>query len=165
MTFFKNKHVITAMIVAPILAIGSYYAVDLIVKETPTVAVAGQAHPLISKSNCRYTSGKCDLVNAEFISSLTVSQVGADQRLILTSNNPLQGAQAGFVTADGNESEPVVLTPDDARGLEWSMPLTVSADAETTVRLALIANQAHYYAETTMGFSAYETSFNKDFRK
>ncbi|RBP51316.1 hypothetical protein DFR28_102735 [Arenicella xantha] len=164
-SFFSNKHVITAMIVAPILAVGSYYLVDLLVKETPSVAVPGQAYPLLAKSNCRFTSGKCDLVNAEFISSISVTQLEDDQRLVLVSNNPLQQVTAGFLTADGNETEPVMFEPNDAAGLEWSLPLTVSADAETTVRLALLANQAHYYAETTMGFSTYQTSFNKDFRK
>lgn len=165
MSFFKNKHVITAMIVAPILAVGSYYAVDLLVKETPSVAQPGQAYPLVAKSNCRFSSGQCDLVNAEFLSSMTIADVGDVPELMITSNNPLQGATAGFVGSDGVEISPALMAPTDNTGLHWSMPLTVPADAGTTVRLALTANDAHYYAETTMGFSTYQTSFNKDFRK
>jgi len=87
MSFFKNKHVITAMIVAPILAIVSYYAVDLMVKEQPKAAVEGQAYKLIAKSNCRYSSGACDLVNGDFKSTVTVAQGAGFNTLQITSVN------------------------------------------------------------------------------
>ena len=70
MGFFTNKHVITAFIVAPILAVLSYYAVDLLLKEQPHVAVAGSSYPLVAQSNCRYTSGRCDLKNADFVAQI-----------------------------------------------------------------------------------------------
>jgi len=35
MSFFKNKHIVTAMITTPILAMLGYYLTDLVVKEQP----------------------------------------------------------------------------------------------------------------------------------
>ena len=51
MSFLKNKHVITAMMVAPLLAVASYFMVDLVVQEPALEPVAGQAYHLIAKSN------------------------------------------------------------------------------------------------------------------
>lgn len=163
MSFFRNKHVIIAMIVAPILAVVTYYAVDGIVKERPHVAVAGQAYPLVAKSNCRYTSGECDLENAEFKSTLSVeSELGV---ISLKSSHALKNATIGFVQADGNESQPALMSSQDDSHTVWKMKLPLEVDASTVARLAIEANGAFYFAETTMGFSDYATSFQKDFRK
>lgn len=165
MSFFNNKHIITAMIVAPLLAIGSYYLVDLAVKEKPQSAVAGQAYPLVAKSNCRYTSGRCDLMNAGFTASLSVQGDGAQSVLTLLSNNALQTAMVGFVTAAGEEIAPVAMAAGESGGKSWTTKLNTLASADTTLRLVLSANGAQYFAETTMGFSQYQTSFDQDFRK
>jgi len=66
-----NKHLIIAMIVAPILAVIAYYGVDRVVSETPHKAVKGQSYPLAAKSNCRYKSGECTLKNGDI--SLTIN--------------------------------------------------------------------------------------------
>ena len=164
MSFFKNKHVITAMIVAPILAVGSYYLVDLAVKEQPHKAVSGQAYKLIAKSNCRFSSGACVIENGTFKSTITVLRESGKQILTVNANNPLQGATVGFVN-DGVESKPLDLIANDTTGKKWSTEFNSPADASTTLRLALSANDAHYYSETTLAFSDYETSFKQDFRK
>lgn len=165
MSFFKNKHVITAMIVAPILAIASYYLVDLAVKEQPQKAKAGAAYKLIAKSNCRFSSGACDLENGDFKSTVKVTVDDGKQTLTLTSVNVLQNASVGFVTGSGNELGPIALTASDASGKHWTTAIEVLADETTSMRVALSANDAHYYSETTMGFSNYQTSFKQDFRK
>lgn len=165
MSIFKNKHVIMAMIMAPILAIASYYLVDLAVKEQPQKAVEGKTYKLIAKSNCRFSSGLCDLENGTFKSTIRVSQDNGLQLLRLTSVNQLQAVNIGFVTSDGTESGPYNLTSNDDTGTQWTTHFNVLADASTLLRVALTANNAHYYSETTMGFSDYQTSFSKDFRK
>jgi len=165
MSFFKNKHIITAMIVAPILAILSYYLVDLAVKEKPTIAVAGQAYKLIAKSNCRFSSGACNMENGNFKSTITVAETDGKKTLILNTNKSLQQATIGFITSDGQESGPFELTASDAISKQWSTEFSIIADANTTLRVALSANDAHYYSETNMSFATYETTFNKDFRK
>lgn len=165
MKFFRNKHVITAMIVAPILAILSYYLVDLAVKEQPQKAIAGNAYKLIAKSNCRFSSGSCDLENGSFKSTLRVSEAQGLYTLHLDSQNPLQDANVGFVTADGDELGPFNLSSLDGAGNAWATQFNVPVNEYTILRVALVAGGAHYYAETTMGFSNYQTSFNRDFRK
>jgi len=163
MSFFKNKHVITAMIVSPILAVLAYFAVDLVVKEKPHVAAAGQAYPLVAKSNCRFTSGKCDLENASFKSQLSVDD---KQRVLkLTSSHALQKAAVGFIAEDGTEILPASMSPIDNTNTSWQLELPSNANSDSLARVALIANDAFYFAETTMQFSAYETTFDKDFRK
>lgn len=165
MSFFKNKHVITAMIVAPVLAIGTYYMVDLAVKEKPQKAQAGGTYKLIAKSNCRFSSGSCDLVNGNFKSTVRVSQQAQGQTLSLSSSNTLQDVTIGFVSAEGKEIGPFKLQKEQPDGKKWNTKFEHLANANTTMRVVLVANDAHYYAETTMGFSTYETSFDKDFRK
>ena len=165
MGFFKNKHIITAMIVAPLLAIGSYYLVDLAVKEKPQLAKEGQAYPLVAQSNCRYTSGSCDLINAEFKTTITIEGVAGVNFLKLKSSRELQGVVLGFISQEGSESAPVSMQPNSPDNLNWTASFDALASDTTIVRLALTANDTHYYAETTLGFSNYQTSFNKDFRK
>jgi len=63
---FTNKHVIIAMLVAPVLAIMAWFAVDYFIGERPHAAKEGAAYTLIAKSNCRYDSGQCDLENSDF---------------------------------------------------------------------------------------------------
>lgn len=165
MSFFKNKHVIIAMIVAPILAIGTYYLVDLAVKEPPQKAQAGAAYKLIAKSNCRFSSGACDLENGEFKSTVTIENKNGEKTLLLTSVNALQKATVGFVMGTGIEKGPIALMASDETGKHWACAISVLTDETTIMRVALSANDAHYYSETTMGFSNYQTSFKHDFRK
>ena len=153
-----------AMIMAPILAIASYYLVDLAVKEQPQKAVEGNTYKLIAKSNCRFSSGRCDLENGSFKSTVRIIKDNGQQLLSLTSTHQLQTVSIGFVTSDGSESGPYKMESNDDRGTQWTTQFKVLADASTLLRVALTANDAHYYSETTMGFSDYQTSFSKDFR-
>lgn len=63
---FKNKHFIVALLIAPILSIIAYFGTDMAVSEKPHAAKEGQSYKLVSKSNCRYTSGLCDMENGDF---------------------------------------------------------------------------------------------------
>lgn len=162
MSLFKNKHIVTAMIVTPVLAMLGYYVTDQFVKEQPRAAVEGQSYALIAQSNCRYTSGECDLNNAEFKSTLTIESDGKLQTLLLKSSHPLAGATVGFVQVDKTVS-PAKMTSVNQDNLSWSLPMPVTANENTLLRIALMAGGAHYYAETSLGFSEYKTSFSKNF--
>lgn len=151
------------MIVAPILAVLAYFAVDFLVKEKPHVAVAGQAYPLLAQSNCRFTSGECNLENASFKSKLKIAS--DKQSLTLTSSHPLQSATLGFVNQDGSETEPDQMIALDDTNTAWQLALPSDAASDTLARLALQANDAFYFAETSMQFIDYKTTFEKDFRK
>lgn len=153
------------MIVSPILAVLSYYLVDLVVKEKPQKALTGQAYKLIPKSNCRFSSGACDMQNGDFKSTVKIVQADNKRTLLLDTNHPLEQASVGFVRNDGQESGPFELAPNDSLNKQWTVDLTNQTDADTTLRVVLSADGAHYYSETGMAFSTYETTFNKDFRK
>ncbi len=163
MSFFQNKHVVTAMIVAPVLAVLAYVATDNLVKETPHTAVVGETYRLIAKSNCRFSSGRCDLENASFRITL---QLNDDSRqLELSSSHVLQKVQIGFVDDAGTEVQPVSLKANTGTLNSWSLDLPSNVNSQATARLAIHAGDAIYFAETGMQFSEYETAFNKDFRK
>lgn len=168
MSFFTNKHVITAFIVTPVLALAGYYAVDLVVKEKPQAAVQGQAYPLSAKSNCRYTSGECDLVNGEFNSQLVIVQEDGYQMLSLQSSHALEGVKIGFMditeTTDASAVQPAAMLAVTEDMKSWQIKMPMAATEQTQLMIAMQSNGSDYYAETTMGFSEYKTSFNKDFK-
>jgi len=162
MSFFKNKHIIAAMIVSPLLALVAYFAVDLVVKEKPHVAVAGQAYPMVAKSNCRFTSGECTLENSSFSTQLTVE--GDTNVLLLKSSHPLQNATIGFVDTAASETSPERMQAIDSTNTRWQLELPSNISSDTIARVALRANDAFYFAETSLQFSTYETLFDKDLR-
>ena len=162
LAFLKNRHVVTAMIVAPLLAVIAWFAVDRLVAERPHVAREGRAYPLIARSDCRYTSGQCSLENASFKSTLRYDQAGGT--LSLKSSHALQNATIGFVTAAGHENPPRAMNATDASRQSWRLPVRRDLDPKTLARIALRANNAYYFAETQMVFIEYQTGFGKDFR-
>jgi len=163
-----NKHIIVALIVAPILAIIAYVAVDYIVKEKPKAAVKGSSYPLIAKSNCRWTSGECDLVNEEFRAKLTVQkQETGEGALFLDANFPLESVQVG-IAPEGqslDQTKPLVMQIADEAGQQWQLSLPFAPTEKTLIAIAMTANGSHYFAETNMAFSEYKTLFDEDFRR
>ncbi len=162
MSFFKNKHVVAAMVITPVLAILGYYVTDLFVKEKPRPAVAGKSYALVAKSNCRYTSGQCNLENGNFKSKLVIQNNDGVPLLFLETKHPISAASVGFFANQQSvDPVPMGIVADDQK--KWSIALPVEASEKSIVRLVILANGAQYYAETTLGFSEYETSFNKEF--
>ncbi len=58
---FRNKHLILAFLIAPVLAIIAWFSVDYFVAEKPHSAKPGASYELIAKPNCRRFSRRCDL--------------------------------------------------------------------------------------------------------
>ena len=168
MSFFTNKHVITAFIITPVLAMAGYYATDLVVKEKPQNAVAGQSYPLLAQSNCRYTSGECDLVNEDFKSNLVVVDENGEQMLSLTSSHSLQGVSVGFTdvtqAVDSSDVPPSSMKSVSEDMKSWRIDMPMQATDKTKILIAMRSNGSNYYAETTMGFTKYETTFKQDFK-
>lgn len=166
MSLIGNKHVIAALIIAPILAVASYVLVDQLVKERPHSAIAGNAYSLVAQSNCRYSSGVCTVQNTGFKSTLRVHLLSTGRyQLALHSNTPLQTAVMGFVTADGHESTPIKLNADTDDRLAWSFEFNQLPAKDTRLRIALGAKDAHYFVETSTAFVQYQTAFDEDFRR
>lgn len=149
---FTNKHVVIAMLVAPMLAIMAWYAVDHFVGEQPHAAKPGNAYPLIARSNCRYDSGQCDLANGDFEVTLRATRIG-DARMTVEARSvfPLQKATIGLVES-GTEDAPLPMTEMDTSATQWLATLSRPGSEESTLRFAALAADVTYYAEVPVTF-------------
>jgi hypothetical protein len=147
---FTNKHVVIAVIVAPILAVLAWLAVGQFAGEEPQAALPGQSYPLVEKSNCRYPSGACDLANEEFRLRLSAASQGSSE-LLLSSSHPLDGVVMG-VSLPEEEVTPVAMRSLDGRGLEWSLELDSAPEATQIIRVVALAGGSSYFAEAHSAF-------------
>ena len=144
---FRNKHVVIAMLVAPLLAIMAWFAVDYFVAERPHAAKPGAMYKLVAKSNCRYDSGGCDLENADFELKLRPVQVSGDAVMLeLTSRFALQSATVALVEG-GRELPPSPMVSGDRDGLAWTAEIPAPAGIDSGIRVAVVAQNATWYAE------------------
>jgi hypothetical protein len=161
-----NKHVIIAMIVAPILAVITYYAVDYSVSEKPQQAIEGQSYPLAAKSNCRYESGKCTFKNGDVDITLVAEKVGTTQlALTLTSTLPIQGAKIALAN-DASSPAPEAMIAIDQSQEQWTVTLPNIITETSRLHIALAVNDSIYFGETETIFTTYKTGFpQKDMHK
>lgn len=176
LSVFKNKHIAVALIVAPLLAIVSYFAVDYLVAERPHKARANQDYQLVALPNCRYPSGVCELKNGNFVTQLRFSfsanEVSADEAsandsmtLALSSSFPLQGVKVALAEEGERPPSPRDMSASDSTGKAWVLPGVSEITGQTQIYLVLAADGARYFGETSTAFVHYETSYHKDFRK
>ncbi|EAQ67245.1 hypothetical protein MED121_14999 [Marinomonas sp. MED121] len=158
---FKNKHIVIALIVAPILALLAYFGVDNLVSEKPHKAIEGQSYPLVAKSNCRYTSGKCTFQNGNFEVNIFIEN---DKTLIVTSPYTLSDVEASILDNQGNTSK-LYFVKDSNQGTKWSQRIISNISSDSIIRLVTIASKSIYYGESEMAFIDYETSFEEDFKR
>ena len=150
---WTNKHVVVAMLVAPILAIIGWFAVDYAVSEKPHAAQSGVDYPLAAKSNCRYESGACDLANGEFRLRIVAPDGNVEQlRLEFTSKIPLSAAHVGIAAAPGGHSSPIALTATAGDGTRWSGVLQGPAADQSVLRFIVATGTTRYYAEVPTTF-------------
>lgn len=160
--FLTNKHVIIALIVAPILAIIAYFAVDHTVSEAPKNAVAGTHYPLVAKSNCRYKSGKCTFKNGDIEIELISDE--SDPSLVsftLNSDLPLQGVKLAL-TENTKQASPIEMQTANYQQTEWQVSLDNNTTDTTRLLLVVALNDSLYFGETEATFIHYETSFPRD---
>ncbi len=164
--FFTNKHVVAAFIITPILAVLGYMLADNLVSEKPQVAQAGNSYPLVAQSNCRFTSGECDLRNNDFLARLVVDQGAEQPRLVVRSEHELDqvvvGLNYGDSAADQGAVAPQPMTWS-ADAQQWMLSLPKLTDENTQLQIVLMAGGVKYFAETAMAFTEYKTAFDRDF--
>lgn len=149
---FTNKHVVVAMLVAPVLAIMAWFAMDYFIGERPHAAKDGATYTLIAKSNCRYDSGQCDLENSDFTLSIRpVSLTTSSVQLEVTSAFPLQSAALGLVD-NGAELLPAPMKPTAEDGLRWTAQIDRPTRADAEIRIAVTAQGATWFAEVPVVF-------------
>ncbi|KZX60656.1 hypothetical protein A3709_00910 [Halioglobus sp. HI00S01] len=147
----SNKHVVIAMIVAPILAVLAWIAVGQLTGEQPRAAVEGQSYPLVEKSNCRYASGACDLENESFKLRLTIQDGASGPEFLLSASHPLEGVVLA-VAATEVEGAPEAMRALDGQGLSWLMPLQRTPQPTDRIRLVARADGSSFYAEASTAF-------------
>ncbi|EGU30037.1 hypothetical protein VII00023_15668 [Vibrio ichthyoenteri ATCC 700023] len=155
---FKNKHIIIALLVAPILSILAYVGTDLALSEKPHAAKEGTNYKLVSKSNCRYTSGLCDMANGEFKVKFRSESLSNDElELSLTASFPLEGVKLSMVDNQDAMGTPVNMQAADNTGKVWTIMLPAPASPESWLRVAIQSDGVLYYGDTQMAFVKYET--------
>jgi hypothetical protein len=156
---FTNKHVIIAMIVAPILAVIAYFAVDNYVSEKPHQAVKGASYPLVAKSNCRYESGKCTLENGDIEVHITTEIIGTTAaNILLNSNITLQGAKLALAQ-EGQEVSPLAMASQNSANTEWLVSVSSDQISNAQLQLALSIDDSIYFGGATTIFIENKTGF------
>jgi len=162
MNILKNKHLIVAMLVAPVLALIAYFAVDYVVSEKPSAAKEGSTYKLAAKSNCRYQSGLCTLKNADI--ELVIRANRIDERtveLVLTSELEVDNVLISLVNTDA-DAQPVQMQAKAGQSDVLHATFDNFDPNRSMLRLAAAIAGSMYYAETTAVFVDYETTFSRD---
>ncbi len=150
---FKNKHIIIAMLVAPMLAIMAWFAVDYFVAERPQAAEPGGVYPLVARPNCRRPSEGCELVNADFEITVTVTTyTTASADVEVTSQLPLAQATVSIANDNVDAGAPTVLERADEQGLRWRGTVNGRLEEDSELRVAVGANEATFYGEVPVTF-------------
>lgn len=145
---WKNKHVIIALLVAPVLALVAWFAIDRMVAEVPHAAVPGAVYELVARPSCRYPGGRCELVNGDFRLEL---KIDADGALSLGASHALDAVQVAIGGVASKFGPPRALVAVDAHGTAWRVPLD-GVSAAGSLRLLADAGGSQYYAETSLAF-------------
>lgn len=146
-----KRHYIIAVIIAPILSILAWLAVGKVAGEKPQPAQAGHSYPLLAGSNCRYSSGVCDLQNGEI--EISLSYVGADDggALQLRSSHNLSRAVIGIGLA-GATPQAAAMMSDPAVAKQWSLPLSIRPSMSQRIYLAVTVASSQYFGEASTQF-------------
>jgi hypothetical protein len=154
MAVLNNRHVITALIVAPVLALIAYFGFDFLAGETPQAAVEGQSYSLVEKPNCRYDSGQCGFKNGDFELTIGAEQIGDGYfRMTLNSVFPLDGIKVSVVASEADDKRPVDMRPESDDGMSWSLEVGPIDPEQSRLRLVASSRGSLYYGDADMKFT------------
>ena len=157
MSIFKNKHMLVATLMAPLLGLGTYFAVDLLVSEKPKAAEPGQSYMLVEKPNCRHGSGRCGLKNADFELTLGFDRIAEDRILLkLQSVFPLEGVLLGQMLSEDDETQPIPMRPASPDGLNWDLEISNPDPENQRLRLVASADGSFYLGDAALKFTMTE---------
>lgn len=142
---WRNRHVVAALLIAPVLAVLGWLAVDALIGERPQAARAGMSYPLLPGPSCRRPGGVCVLENTDVRLTVGVSRAGGALAVSVESALPLDGVRIGRATADA--SAPTRLVAANAAGTRWRGTLPAERDGNPGLRLAAKAGESLYFAE------------------
>jgi hypothetical protein len=159
MSMFKNKHLLVATLMAPILGLIGYFGINALVAEKPLVAEAGQSYLLVEKPNCRYASGICGLKNMDFELVLRYEQLENGRMLLkLESENPLDGVMLALAESGADEEPPVEMRPVGVDGLNWTLDVKQLDPNRHRLHVVASSNQTLYYGDAATKFTLTENT-------
>jgi hypothetical protein len=157
---WKNKHVLIATMMAPVLALIAYFGVNALVGEKPHVAEAGQSYVLVEKPNCRHSGGICGLKNGDFELTLSFEWLDNGRMLLeLESVHALDGVLVALVESEASEDPPVDMRPVGNDGLTWTLDVAHPDPDSHRLRLVASANQALYFGDVATKFTVIESAY------
>jgi hypothetical protein len=157
---WKNKHLLIATLMAPVLALLAYFGVNAWVGETPHAAEAGQSYQLVEKPNCRHSGGLCGLRNGDFELRLRFEVLANGRMLLkLESLHPLDGVLLALVENEASDESPVDMRPIGDDGLNWSLDIGYPDPERHRLHLVASANQALYFGDAAMKFTVIESPY------
>ena len=158
MSAWKNKHLVIATLMAPVLALIAYFGINAIVGESPHAAEAGQSYLLVEKPNCRNRIGHCGLKNGDFQLTLSFEKLASGHLLLkLDSVHPLDGVMLAVVENESDDERPVAMRAAGNDGLTWSLDITRPDPERHRLHLVASAGQVLYLGDVTTSFTLDET--------
>ncbi len=152
---FKNKHILLATLVAPVLGLLTYYAIDAFVGEEPHAAEQGRSYQLAALPNCRRGGGLCGLKNGDFSLDLRTEPFEGDGLLLsLESAFPLQGVVVSLAGDGAGTTEPLDMRAQGDSGQNWVLVVPRPEFGGDRLRLVASANQSLYFGEFSTHFMA-----------
>ncbi|MEL7297615.1 MAG: hypothetical protein AAGJ86_08115 [Pseudomonadota bacterium] len=139
---FANKHIVAALLIAPLLAVVAWFAVDMWVGERAQSPRQGDAYRLIMSSGCRYAGGRCILKNG----NLEIELRATDPTLLeAMSSHELENVLVAWATDSQPFSEPSMMRSVDGPR-RWRIRLP---DATSLIGIRLLATSrgVSYFAE------------------
>ena len=147
----NSKHLVIAMIVAPILSFLAWFSAGKFSGDIPQPALPGSSYQLLEKSNCRYESGTCVLENEDFKLTLTMTGKSPARILVVSSQYPLDRLLIA-VGASEQDSEPTTMRKVDSRGLVWRLPMLETVAPEERIRLVAFTRGSSYFGDAATVF-------------
>ena len=137
------------MIVAPILAIMSYFATDYIVSEKPHLAKDGNIYKMRISSNCRWESGKCTIDNGDVEINIIGQWINKSLILNLSSSVLLNSIKVSFDTQDNPQDMEI----DKKDRLKWNISLDKDNQAKVQIlNFAFVLNRSVFLAQISTIF-------------
>ena len=146
-----SRHVVVALVTAPILAwlawsaIGQWSSAGV---TEPSIAMAGNAYPLVEQPGCRYAGGRCKLANESMV--LELSMLDATQ-ISAVSSVPLDFLLIGLAVEDVADTKLAAVSDTTRR--EWLATLAKGFADQGRLRLVAGVGGAVWFGEASMTFT------------
>ena len=151
---FKNRHILIALLIAPVLALIAWFSLDLMMGETPHAAVEGQSYPLVEMPNCRYESGSCKLKNEEFLLEFTPEwQSDGSLSLTLESAVALDGVKISVSADEAGAAEPQDMEQAREDGRLWALTVCCPNPSSDRIRLVASSRGTLYFGDASLSFT------------